>query len=141
MSSQINEAITVQAVVNANVEKVWKFYTEPEHIMKWNNASGDWHTPRAENDLRVGGRFLFRMEAKDGSAGFDFEGTYEKVNENELISYVMDDGRKVEIVFAKDGQKTRASMAFDTENTNPIEMQRSGRQAPGVERGGLPPRV
>lgn len=121
--------ITVQAVVNAPVEKVWKFYTEPKHIMQWNNASNDWHTPRAENDLRKGGKFLSRMEAKDGSMGFDFGGIYEEVKTNRLISYVMGDGRKATIVFAKEDKKTKVTVTFDAESTNSIEMQRNGWQA------------
>src|SRR5919109_706746 len=98
------KTITVQAVINAPVEQVWKLYTEPEHVMKWNNASNDWHTPRAENDLKVGGKFLYRMEAKDGSSGFDFDGTYEQVKANELIVYSLTDGREVEVVFTNDDE-------------------------------------
>jgi uncharacterized protein YndB with AHSA1/START domain len=96
------KTITVQAVINTPVEQVWKLYTEPEHVMKWNNASNDWYTPRAENDLKVGGKFLYRMEAKDGSSGFDFDGTYEQVKTNELIVYSISDGRQVQVIFTKD---------------------------------------
>ena len=111
--------ITVQAVINAPVEQVWKLYTEPEHVMKWNNASEDWHTPRAENDLRVGGKFHYRMEAKDGSSGFDFDGTYEQVKTNELIAYSLTDGRKVEVTFTKDddARRTKMATAFQAENS------------------------
>jgi len=124
------KAITVQAVINAPVEQVWKLYTEPEHVMKWNNASNDWHTPRAENDLKVGGKFLYRMEAKDGSSGFDFDGTYEQVIANELIVYSISDGRKVEVTFTKDdNERTKMDTTFEAESTNPIEMQRDGWQA------------
>ncbi|MFL6489207.1 MAG: SRPBCC family protein [Nitrososphaera sp.] len=124
------KTITVQAVINAPVEQVWKLYTESEHVMKWNNASNDWHTPRAENDLKVGGRFHYRMEAKDGSSGFDFDGTYEQVKTNELIVYSISEGRKVQVIFTKDNN-TRIKMAttFEAESTNPIEMQRDGWQA------------
>lgn len=98
--------------------------------MKWNNASDDWHTPRAENDLKVRGKFLYRMEAKDGSSGFDFEGTYEQVKTNGLIVYSLTDGRKVEVIFAKDEHaRTKMATTFEAENTNPIEMQRDGWQA------------
>ena len=128
MSAQ-NKKITVQAVINAPVEKVWELYTEPKHIVKWNNASDDWHTPKAENDLRVGGKFLSRMEAKDGSAGFDFAGVYNEVKKNEVIGYEMGDGRKARIVFKKDGAKTKVAVTFDAESTNSIELQRSGWQA------------
>jgi len=124
------KTITVQAVINAPVEQVWKLYTEPEHVMKWNNASNDWHTPRAENDLKVGGKFLYRMEAKDGSSGFDFDGTYEQVVANELIVYSISDGRKVEVTFTKDDiERTKMDITFEAESTNPIEMQRDGWQA------------
>jgi uncharacterized protein YndB with AHSA1/START domain len=124
------KTITVQAVISAPVEQVWKLYTEPEHVMKWNNASNDWHTTRAENDLKVGGKFLYRMEAKDGSSGFDFDGTYEQVKPNELIVYSITDGRKVEVMFTKDNDtRTKISTTFEAESTNPIEMQRDGWQA------------
>jgi uncharacterized protein YndB with AHSA1/START domain len=122
--------ITVQAVINAPVEQVWKLYTKPEHVTKWNNASNDWHTPRAENDLKVGGKFLYRMQAKDGSSGFDFDGTYKQVKTNELIVYSISDGRKVEVEFTKeDDARTKISTTFEAESTNPIEMQRDGWQA------------
>jgi uncharacterized protein YndB with AHSA1/START domain len=124
------KTITVQAVINAPVEQVWKLYTEPEHVMKWNNASNDWHTPRAENDLKVGGKFLYRMEAKDGSSGFDFDGTYKQIIANELIVYSISDGRKVEVTFTKhDNARTKMDTTFEAESTNPIEMQRDGWQA------------
>jgi uncharacterized protein YndB with AHSA1/START domain len=125
------KTITVQAVINAPVEQVWKLYTESEHVMKWNNASNDWHTPRAEIDLKVGGKFHYRMEAKDGSSGFDFDGTYEKVKANELIVCSISDGRKVEVIFTKDDNARRTKMAttFEAETINPIEMQRDGWQA------------
>lgn len=124
------KTITIQAVINATVEQVWKLYTEPEHVMKWNNASNDWHTPRAENDLKVGGKFLYRMEAKDGTSGFDFDGTYEQVIANELIVYSISDGRKVEVTFTKDDNaRTKMATTFEAENSNPIEMQRDGWQA------------
>ena len=124
------KTIIVQAVINAPVEQVWKLYSEPEHIVQWNNASNDWHTPRAENDLKVGGKFLYRMEAKDGSSGFDFDGTYEQVKANELIVYSMTDGRKVEVIFMKDDDaRTNIATTFEAENTDPIETQRDGWQA------------
>jgi len=121
--------ITVRATINAPIEKVWKFWTTPEHIIQWNNAADDWHTPRAENDLRVGGKFLSRMEAKDGSIGFDFGGMYQTVKTNELIEYVMGDGRKVKIEFTNNGNETNVVETFEAEETNSIEMQRGGWQA------------
>lgn len=127
MDTQSN--ITVKATINAPVEKVWEYWTKPEHIMQWNNASDDWHTPRAENDLRVDGKFVSRMEAKDGSMGFDFGGVYDEVKENELISYTMDDGRKASVKFSGDGNKTKVTETFEAENMNSIEMQKNGWQA------------
>jgi uncharacterized protein YndB with AHSA1/START domain len=125
----MKKTITIHASINAPVDKVWKFYTQPEHIMKWNNASDDWHTPKAENDLRVGGKFFSRMEAKDGSTGFDFEGTYNEVKTNDRIAFSMFDGRKVRINFEGSSQGTKVTITFDAEDTNPIEMQRQGWQA------------
>lgn len=121
--------ITVENTVNAPVKKVWKLWTTPEHITKWNNASDDWHTPFAENDLRAGGKFLARMEARDGSFGFDFEGIYDEVKTNELIAYTLGDGRKVKITFSPSGAETKVVETFDAENTHSIEMQRGGWQA------------
>jgi len=121
--------ITVQNIVKAPVEKVWKYWTEPGHITKWNNASDDWHTPRAENDLRVGGKFSARMEAKDGSFGFDFWGVYDKIKTNELIEYTLGDDRKVGIHFTANGDETKLVETFEAESENPIEMQQGGWQA------------
>ena len=121
--------ITVQGTVKAPVANVWKRWTTPEHIIQWNSPSDDWHTPRAENDLRVGGKFLSRMEAKDGSFGFDFAGVYDEVVTNQRIAYTMEDGRKVEIDFTEQGDETHVVTVFDAENENPIEMQRDGWQA------------
>ncbi|OWR27264.1 polyketide cyclase [Saccharibacillus sp. O23] len=121
--------VTVQAVIEAPIEKVWRYWTEPEHITKWNQASEDWHAPRAENDLRVGGTFLTRMEAKDGSMGFDFGGVYDVVKEHEQIGYTIGDGRRVDIAFADQGGTTKVVQTFDAETANPVEMQQAGWQA------------
>ena len=129
METANSTAITVQTTVNAPIEKVWKFWTEPGHIIQWNNASDDWHTPRAENDLRVGGKFSARMEAKDGSFGFDFGGDYTNVIEHKIIEYILGDGRKVKIEFSSEGNTTTVVETFDAENTHSAEMQRSGWQA------------
>ena len=123
------ETITVEAIVKAPIQKIWKCWTLPEHITKWNNASDDWHTPYAENDLRVGGKFLTRMEAKDGSFGFDFNGIYDKIIANELIEYKIEGGRKVSIAFTNNGDETTITETFEAEDINPIEMQRGGWQA------------
>lgn len=97
--------------------------------MQWCSASPEWHVPRAENDLRNGGKFLTRMEAKDGSMGFDFEGIYSEVETHKKIAYGMSDGRKVEITFEAAGNTTSITETFDAETQNPIEMQRGGWQA------------
>lgn len=123
------KTITVENTVNAPVEKVWKYWSKPEFITKWAHASDDWHTTRAENDLKVGGKFLSRMEAKDGSFGFDFGGEYTKVEEHKAIEYTMGDGRKVKIDFTPQDNATRVVETFEAESTNPIEMQRGGWQA------------
>ena len=122
-------SITVETTVNAPVEKVWKFFTDPLHIVHWYNASPDWHAPHAENDLRVGGKFLTRMEARDGSFGFDFIGVYDEVKENQLIAFTMGDGRKANIIFSENANETKVIETFETENENPIELQRGGWQA------------
>jgi uncharacterized protein YndB with AHSA1/START domain len=121
--------ITVENTIDAPVEKVWELWTKPEHITKWNNASDDWHSPRAENDLRVGGSFSARMEAKDGSMGFDFGGIYDAVRKNEYIEYTLGDGRKVTISFSPVGNSTKLVESFEAENTHSVEMQQFGWQA------------
>lgn len=118
--------ITVRATINAPVEKVWTLWTDPQHIIRWNNASDDWHTPKAENDLRVGGRFLSRMESRDGSQGFNFTGVYNKIVYQKQIEYTMDDGRKVLINFVSDENTTKVTEMFEAEQTNSIELQESG---------------
>src|SRR5258708_25359540 len=107
------KTITIQATVNAPLEKVWTLWTEPAHIKLWNNASPDWHTPVAENNVRTGGKFNVRMEAKDGSFGFDFAGVYNEVKINELISYTIGDGRKAKITFQKNGNETKVVDSFE----------------------------
>jgi len=126
MDSKEKTTILVQAKVDAPLEFVWECWTNPEDIVKWNKASDDWHTTRAVNDLRVGGKFIYRMEAKDGSAGFDFEGVYNTVKPHELIENTLGDGRKVKIEFAFDGNKTHIFESFEPEKINTIELQRVG---------------
>lgn len=121
--------ITVSNTVNAPVEKVWDYWSGPQHISNWCFASEDWHAPKAENDLRTGGTFSTRMEAKDGSFGFDFGGVYDEVKTNERISYTMGDGRKVSIIFEANGNATKVIETFEAETQNPVDMQRSGWQA------------
>ncbi len=124
------ETVTVETLIKAPVEKVWACFTEPSHITHWSIGSPDWHTPHAENDVREGGRFLTRMEAKDGSAGFDLTGTYTEVVPMHTIAYRMDgdDMRAVTNTFAAEGDETRVTTMFDIEHENPAEMQRAGWQ-------------
>ena len=129
MESTKKNFVSVQAVIEIPVEKVWKCWTTPDDIIKWNNASEDWCTTKAENDLEIGGKFLFRMEAKDGSVGFDFWGIYEEVELHKKISYTLGDGRKVIIHFTSYGDSTGIIEQFETENTNTVEQQRFGWQA------------
>jgi len=124
-----NTKITINTLVSADVNKVWKYYNSPEHITKWNFASDDWHCPKAENDLREGGRLKSRMEAKDGSFGFDFEAIYDEVIEHEKIAYTLTDGRNVETLFEIADGKIKVITTFDAEKQNPVEMQREGWQA------------
>ncbi|NJK87889.1 MAG: hypothetical protein HC906_19915 [Bacteroidales bacterium] len=118
--------ITIETNINAPVDKVWKFWTEPYHIKQWNNASEDWFTPRSENDVRTGGRFVSRMEAKDGSEGFDFEGVYTNVVEHKLLEYVLGDGRKVQIFFIPSDIGTKITENFEAESLHSTELQKTG---------------
>lgn len=121
--------ITIQNTIHTSVEKAWDFWTNPIHIVNWNNASDDWHTPFAENDLTLGKRFKYTMAAKDDSMSFDFEGTYTNIEKYSKIEYVLDDERKVQITFeaTKDGIKLTES--FDPESENTEELQKNGWQA------------
>ncbi len=121
--------ITIDATVSANTKKVWDYWNKPEHITKWNFAANDWHCPKAENDLRIGGKLLSRMEAKDGSFGFDFEAIYDEIIDQKKISYTMKDGRQATTDFENLNGKTKITTIFDAENENPIEMQKSGWQS------------
>ncbi|MDM1294572.1 SRPBCC domain-containing protein [Sphingobacterium sp. N143] len=123
------EQIKIQANINVRVETIWNAYTSAEDIMQWNQASDDWHCTSSINDLRVGGKFKNRMEAKDGSAGFDFEGTYTALDPFKKIAYVMSDGRHVEIHFDTKKNTTDVNVVFDAESENPIDLQRNGWQA------------
>jgi uncharacterized protein YndB with AHSA1/START domain len=129
MQTADEKKISIKARIKAPVEVAWKCWTSPEDIMRWNNASPDWHTPRAENDLRVGGSFIYRMESKDGKFGFDFGGVYTSVKLHKQIAYSLGDGRKVEVTFSSQGPQTEIEEKFEAEGTNPIEIQRKGWQA------------
>lgn len=129
MDTEKNMVITVETNVDASLDKVWECWTKPVHIVNWNNASDDWFTPRAENDLRTGGSFVSRMEARDGSTGFDFGGKYDEVIPHSLIAYTMEDGRKVRITFSEEDDSVRIVETFDAEHTFPQEYQKAGWQA------------
>ncbi|MFI5148577.1 MAG: SRPBCC family protein [Bacteroidia bacterium] len=124
----LKKAITIETTVHAPIEKVWKYWSGPEHIIKWSSGHPDWHTPRAETDLRVGGKFSSRMEAKDGSMGFDFGGVYTEVKTNQFIAYTLGDDRKVRTTFTATDKGTHIKQIFEMEDTNPEEMQRGGWQ-------------
>jgi uncharacterized protein YndB with AHSA1/START domain len=129
MEAAEKTTITIEALVNAPVEKVWKYWTEPKHITQWAFASDEWSAPKATNDVKVGGKFSTTMAAKDGSMSFDFGGVYTAVELNKLIAYNMDDARKAKITFASEGGKTRIVESFEAEGENSVEMQRGGWQA------------
>lgn len=124
-----NDKIKVETLVPIPIEKVWHFWTSPVHIKKWNNASKEWHTPSVENDLREKGKFNYRMEAKDGSSGFDFEGEYTEVKEQKKIKYRLNDGREVEVLFKPVDNATFIEETFDPEAENPVDIQQKGWQA------------
>ena len=121
--------ITVETIVKAPLQKVWHAWNNPDDIVRWNAASDDWHTTRSSVDLREGGAFSARMEAKDGSMGFDFEGQYTRVEPQRRIEYVMDDQRGVSIEFIDEAGGVRVRETFDAENTFSVDQQRDGWQA------------
>lgn len=121
--------ITIHATISAGIQKVWNYYTQPEHITKWNFASPDWHCPSASNDMRIGGKYTARMEAKDGSFGFEFEATYSEITENQKFVYIMPDGREVSVSMNEDNHLTDITICFDAETENPVDLQRAGWQA------------
>jgi uncharacterized protein YndB with AHSA1/START domain len=121
--------ITVEAIIYAPLEKVWEYWTNPEHIVHWNNASDDWHTTKAENNLVAGGRFSSRMEAKDGSMGFDFWGVHDAVKTHECIESTLGDERKMSVVFSAAGNETKVVESFEAETENAVELQQGGWQA------------
>ena len=124
----MNSTITISTTIKQDRSTIWKLWNEPDHITKWNFASDDWHCPAAENDLRVGGKLKSRMEAKDGSFGFDFEGTYDEIIDQKKITYTIADGRQVTTTFEDLGEETKITTTFEAEAENPIEIQRDGWQ-------------
>ena len=129
MNTAKKTLVTVEVKIDAPVKKVWNCWTQPEHIVNWNFASDDWHCPKTENDVRVGGKFVWRMEAKDGSFGFDFSGKFTKVKQNELIEEKLDDGRAVKIFFKENGGQTEVIEVFEAESQNSVDLQKNGWQA------------
>jgi uncharacterized protein YndB with AHSA1/START domain len=129
MTTAENPTITVSVTINAPIEFVWEVWTNPTHITKWNAASDDWHTTKADNDLRVGGKFVSRMESKDGVHGFDFDGHYTKVDNLKQIDYTISDGRNVSVMFKTINNQTIVTESFQAESTNPIDLQQLGWQA------------
>ncbi len=129
METSAKTILTVFATINAPVEKVWEYWTKPEHIVNWNHASEDWHTPKAENDLREGGKFCWRMEANDGSMGFDFEGIYNEIQPLKRILYTLADDRKVTVAFENSESSTTVTEIFEAEKENPAKLQQEGWQA------------
>ncbi len=123
-----SSAITVQITLPTTPERAWDYFTAPAHITQWYFASDDWHAPAAQNDLRAGGRFSIRMEAKDGSFGFDFEGEYSQVMPPEVLAYGMSDGRQVNTRLKSTSEGVVLTQTFDPETVNPLEMQREGWQ-------------
>ena len=121
--------ITVQSTINASIETIWELWTAPEHVMKWNNASEDWHTPSAENDLKVGGKFKYTMASTDGTMRFDFEGIYTNVVNPSLIEYKLADDRKVKITFESQKNGVLLIEKFDPETENSEALQQQGWQA------------
>ena len=121
--------ITVETLVTAAVDDVWEAWNNPADIQQWNTAQEDWHTPRSTVDLREGGKFMSRMEARDGSVGFDFEGTYTRVVPKREIAYRMNDDREVEVQFIERGDGVLVNETFDPETENTPELQRQGWQA------------
>lgn len=125
----MTEAIRIETLVPVAPDAAWTAFTTPQAIMQWNHASPDWHCPSASVDLRVGGRHGARMEARDGSFGFDFAGTYEEVDAPAALTLRLDDGRSARTTFLPEGAGTRVATVFDPEGSNPPEMQRAGWQA------------
>jgi uncharacterized protein YndB with AHSA1/START domain len=120
--------ITVTATINADAKKVWDYYTNPTHIVKWNFADPSWHCPKASNDMKIGGKYFARMEAKDGSFGFDFEAIYDEIKIGRNFSYSFAD-RNVTVELKDEGNQTEIIVTFDPESENPVEMQKGGWQA------------
>ncbi len=124
------ETIQIEAIVNSPVEKVWEYWTNNDHVTKWNHASDDWHCPKAENNLKEGGHFSYIMAAKDGSTSFDFNGTYSHIMPLKEINYELEGGRQVQVIFEKLSEKsTKVIEIFEAETENSLELQKNGWQS------------
>lgn len=121
--------INIEAIIDRGIADVWNYYTDPQHIVEWNFATDDWHCPKATNDLSIGGKYFARMEAKDGSFGFDLIGIYDEIILNQKLSYALEDQRKVSTTFKKLNDKTQVITTFEAESKNPIDMQKAGWQS------------
>lgn len=128
MSSEAKRRIRIQTDIQAPVSRVWRHWTDPTHVRRWNSAMEGWHTPYAESDLSVGGRFNYRMETVDGSIGFDYAGVYDAIRPETRIELTLDDGRKVSVDFSGNDERTHIDQEFEAENENPEDMQRAGWQ-------------
>jgi len=124
----MSNKITVSAMVNAEKSIVWDCYTNPKHIVNWNFADPSWHCPHAENDMTIGGKYVARMEARDGSFGFDFEANYTKIDMGHSYSYGFGD-RFCDVSFIENDGATEITVSFDPETEHPVEMQQQGWQA------------
>ena len=129
MTKSSSKTVTIETVVSASLDKVWEVWTSHRHIVKWNHASEDWHTTHATNDLKVGGKFNYRMEAKNGKVGFDFWGFYDEIQLHQIIRSTLGDDRKMEVRFFQEGPKIRVVETFEIEDENSEELQRKGWQA------------
>ena len=129
MHTNLKDSISIETLVHKPIEIVWEMWTMPRHIIVWNTASEDWHTPQATSDLSAGGKFSYRMEAKDGSMGFDMAGVFDEVELHRSISYTMGDGRRVNVTFTDQGGNTLVKEEFEPESTNSHELQKSGWQS------------
>jgi uncharacterized protein YndB with AHSA1/START domain len=118
--------IEIESKINAKLDQVWEYWTKPEHITKWNKASEDWLCTNAENELKEGGKFKYRMESEDGKVGFDFAGTYKEVKEKEKLTYELEDGRNAEVTFSEEDGNVMIKETLDTEGENPVEQQEQG---------------
>ncbi len=125
----MNNPITISAVISCSKQTAWEYYTQPQHIVNWNFASDDWECPSATNNLTPGGKYTTRMQAKDGSFGFDLEAIYTEVIAHEKICYSLYDDRAVEILFSDVDGGTEVTLHFEAESENPREMQQQGWQA------------